>query len=90
MEYDDEKEQLDGEHGMNKLSAATWGVTLYRVSATLAGLVALLTLLNFTYNFSIGDPRIPVAASTVAVIIWLIGLFCRHVFDAPTKDQHQH
>jgi hypothetical protein len=50
----------------------------------------LLAILNFTYNFSIGDPRIPVAPSTVAVIIWLIGLFCRHVFDAPTKDQHQH
>jgi hypothetical protein len=75
---------------MNKLSAATWGVTIYRVSVTLAGLTALLAILNFTYNFSIGDPRIPVAPSTVAVIIWLIGLFCRHVFDAPTKDQHQH
>jgi hypothetical protein len=75
---------------MNKLSAAAWGITLYRVSATLAALVALLAILNSTYNFSIGDPRIPVAASTVAVIIWFIGLFCRHVFDAPTTERNSH
>jgi hypothetical protein len=76
------------ENEVNKFAAATWGVILYRAAATFAGLIALLVLLNFVYNLSEGEPRVPIAASGVAAIIWLIGLFCRHLFGDPDIDWH--
>ena len=63
--------------------AEPWGEILYRAAATVAGLVALLALLNFIYNVSEGEPMIPVAALGLAAIIWPIGLYCRCVFDVP-------
>jgi len=67
--------------------AEAWGEILYRAAATVAGLVALLALLNFIYNISEGEPMIPVAALGLAAIIWPIGLCCRSVFDVPEEDR---
>ena len=53
--------------------AEPWGEILYRAAATVAGLVALLALLNFIYNVSEGEPMIPVAALGLAAIRWPIG-----------------
>ena len=63
--------------------AEPWCEILYRAAAIVAGLVALLALLNFIYNVSEGEPMIPVAALGLAAIIWPIGLCCRCVFDVP-------
>jgi protein-S-isoprenylcysteine O-methyltransferase Ste14 len=60
-----------------------WGESFYAAAAIIAALVALLAVFNFLYNFSVGEPIIPVVALGLAAIIWLIGLWCRNAFDAP-------
>jgi ABC-type enterochelin transport system permease subunit len=68
--------------------AEPWGEILYRAAATVAGLVALLALLNFIYNVSESEPMIPVAGLAFSVIIFSIGLFCRYVFDVLDGGRH--
>ena len=48
--------------------AEPWGEILYRAAAAIAGMVALLALLNFIYNVSEGEPMIPVVALGLAAI----------------------
>jgi hypothetical protein len=45
----------------------------------LAGLVIVFAVINSIYTASIAQPMIPVAPFVIAAVIWLIGLFCRHV-----------
>ena len=53
--------------------AEPWGEILYRAAATVAGLVALLTLYD----------KVQQPTEGLAAIIWPIGLCCRCVFDVP-------
>ena len=66
--------------------AEPWGEILYRAAVILAGLVALLAVLNFLYNFSEGEPIVPIAAVGLAATIWLTGLCCRYLIDAAEID----
>lgn len=68
--------------------AEPWGEILYRAAAFIAGLVALMAALNSLYNFSEGEPNVPVAALELAAIIWLIGFFCRYVCDVSEVNHH--
>lgn len=65
-----------------------WGEILYRVAASIAGLVALLAMINLLYNFSEGEPLVPVAALGFAAFIWLIGLCCRYLSDVAEIDRY--
>jgi hypothetical protein len=60
----------------------SWGELLYRSSLMLAGFVLAMAFIDFTYQVSIADPRIPLAPFAVAGAIWLAGLFCRNVIEA--------
>jgi len=67
----------------NKQMTEPWGESLYDAAAFIAALVALFALFNFLYNFSVGEPIVPVVALGLAAITWLIGIWCRKAFDAP-------
>ena len=66
----------------------TEGEILYRVAAVVAGLVVLLTILNYLDNVIEGVPIVPVAALGLAAIIWLAGHCCRYLPGAPEIDSH--
>jgi len=51
----------------------SWGRVLYRAAATLAGLIVVLTALNYFYNVSHDRPLIPLAPLLFAGLVWLIG-----------------
>jgi hypothetical protein len=59
---------------------------LYRAATVIAGLVAVLAIVNFLDNISEGEPMVPVAALGLAAIIWLIGLCVRHLLEAAEID----
>ena len=56
-----------------------WGEILYRASLILAAFVLVFAIINSLYQISIDLPMIPLAPLVIAIAIWLVGLFCRHV-----------
>jgi hypothetical protein len=55
------------------------GTLLYWMTTTLAGLITAMATVNFYFNASEGEPRIPIVALLVAGVIWSIGWACRNV-----------
>ena len=51
----------------------SWGRVLYRAATTLAGLIVVLTALNYFYNVGHDRPLIPLVPLLLAGLIWLIG-----------------
>ena len=51
----------------------SWGRVFYRAAATVAGLIVVLTALNYFYNISLDRPLIPFVPLLFAGLVWLIG-----------------
>jgi len=60
----------DSDAGKKEMS---WGPVLYRAAATLAGLIVVLTAVNYFYNVSQDRPLIPLVPLLFAGLVWLIG-----------------
>ena len=58
---------------------ARWGEFVYRIAAMLAGIIAVLAVLNYVYDANRGEPIIPIIPVLLAGVIWLIGHACRHL-----------
>ncbi len=59
--------------------APSWAEIFYRACTILAGVLVLLTVADFLNKVSYGYPMIPVVPLVLAVAIWLIGRYCRHL-----------
>ena len=57
--------------------ALPWGEILHRACLMLVSVVLFFTLINFIYDVSIAQPRLPLAPFMLALVIWLVGFFCR-------------
>lgn len=57
----------------------TPGTLLYWMTTILAGVITAMAAVNFYFNASEGEPRVPIVALLVAGMIWLIGWICRNV-----------
>ena len=63
----------------NAAHPITPGTLLYWMTTILAGLITATAAVNFYFNASEGEPRVPTVALLVAGVIWSIGWICRNV-----------
>ena len=59
--------------------ALRWGEIIHRACLMLVGLVLFFTLVNFIYDVSIAQPRLPLAPFVLALVIYLIGRMFRRM-----------
>ena len=53
------------------------GEAIYWTATAVAGLIVVLSVANYLSNVSVGWPVVPIAPLLLAVVVWLIGYFCR-------------
>jgi len=56
------------------------GSAVFWVATVIAGLILLWVASDYFYGLSAGFPVLNISALVFAVVIWLIGLFCRRAF----------
>jgi hypothetical protein len=55
------------------------GQIIYRVFAIIAGVVVVFAVVNAIYGATLGQPTFPLAALLLAVLMYAIGWFLRHI-----------
>jgi hypothetical protein len=53
------------------------GEAIYWTATAIAGLIVVLSVANYLSNVSGGWPVFPISPLLLAVVVWLIGHFCR-------------
>jgi hypothetical protein len=56
------------------------GNALFWIATIFASLISLWVISDYLYGLSEGFPVFNVTALVLAVVIWLLGLFCRRAF----------